>query len=389
MGYSPLVSVVVPVYNTATYLARCLDSVLGQSYKNLQVILVDDGSTDESGYICDRYAEKDRRVCVIHSENGGPVRARKAGLMMAKGAFVGFVDSDDWIEDNMFESLVKILLQYNVDFVWSGMILEYGKRTIVTREFFAGFCNRPKEEFSVWSEIIEGQGALRGLVCKLFRRDFACEVFKAIPEDCVYGEDYIATVYSLLRCRNMYLIPDAFYHYDLSRPGSLTKEKSVELSLRMAKLYDVIYGILQQYPVDEKIKKIYQNAYVVNMLSSFNKWISGSSIQIYECSCIEKLYGKRLILYGAGNVGKDYYAQLSGISAVEIVGWVDEHPPVIGDYTGIVNSVEKIYELEYDLILIAVMDSCIAEEIKTELKNMDISVDRIIWSPVKRKKFVK
>ena len=104
---NPLVSVVVPVYNVASYLEQCLDSVVNQTYKNLEIILVDDGSTDDSGAICDRYVEKDSRIQVIHKENGGLSSARNVGLERITGEWALFIDSDDWIELNTLELLFE------------------------------------------------------------------------------------------------------------------------------------------------------------------------------------------------------------------------------------------------------------------------------------------
>ena len=104
---TPLVSVIVPVYNVAPYLEQCLDSIVNQTYRNLEIILVDDGSTDESGAICDRYAELDSRIKVVHKENGGQSSARNVALDMMTGEWVLFVDSDDWIELNTLELLFE------------------------------------------------------------------------------------------------------------------------------------------------------------------------------------------------------------------------------------------------------------------------------------------
>ena len=104
-----LISIIVPVYNTENYLYRCVDSVLDQTYKNIEVILVDDGSTDSSPQICDEYAKKDKRVVVVHKQNGGLSSARNAGLDIAKGEYIGFVDSDDFIEPYMYEDLISAI----------------------------------------------------------------------------------------------------------------------------------------------------------------------------------------------------------------------------------------------------------------------------------------
>lgn len=109
------ISVVIPVYNVEKYLKECLDSVLKQTYRNLEIILVDDGSKDNSGNICDEYAKKDNRIKVIHKKNGGLSDARNAGINIAKGEYITFLDSDDYIEEDMYEFLVKNIEKANAD----------------------------------------------------------------------------------------------------------------------------------------------------------------------------------------------------------------------------------------------------------------------------------
>ena len=111
----PLISVIIPVYNVEKYLEKCINSVIGQTYKNIEIIIVDDGSTDKSGLICDFFAGKDTRIVVIHKVNGGLSSARNAGLDIAKGDYIGFVDSDDWIEPDMYECLLCNMLKENAD----------------------------------------------------------------------------------------------------------------------------------------------------------------------------------------------------------------------------------------------------------------------------------
>lgn len=111
MNQKPLISVVVPVYNVEKYLNKCLDSIIGQTYRNLEIILVDDGSTDDSGAICDVYREKDARVRVVHQKNQGLSGARNTGINIANGELLGFVDSDDYIIENMYERLLEVLLK--------------------------------------------------------------------------------------------------------------------------------------------------------------------------------------------------------------------------------------------------------------------------------------
>jgi len=131
----PLVSVVIPVYNVSRYLSQCMDSVTGSTYQNIEIIVVDDGSTDNSGSICDRYAEKDTRIHVIHTDNRGLSAARNRGLDCINGSYVLFVDSDDWIEQNAIEVLVKTALRTEADIVKAGFRAEFVGKTV---------CPKPK-----------------------------------------------------------------------------------------------------------------------------------------------------------------------------------------------------------------------------------------------------
>ena len=114
---SILLSIIVPVYNVGSFLPKCINSIISQTFTDFELILVDDGSTDNSVEICDAAAKKDSRVRVIHKENGGVVSARKAGLSVAVGKYAGYVDGDDWIDEHMYEHMVNAMEKYNCDMV--------------------------------------------------------------------------------------------------------------------------------------------------------------------------------------------------------------------------------------------------------------------------------
>lgn len=128
----PLVSIIVPVYNAEPYLEQCLNSISAQTYRNLEIILVDDGSADRSGEICDGYAERDGRFRVIRKENGGPADARSAGLCAAEGSYIGFVDSDDYIAPEMFEMLAAACVNNRARMSCCGFCLTDGSRILET-----------------------------------------------------------------------------------------------------------------------------------------------------------------------------------------------------------------------------------------------------------------
>ena len=120
MKRMPKISVIIPVYKVEQYLPECLDSIINQTYKNLEIICIDDGSPDNSGKILDEYASKDNRIRVIHKENGGISSARNAGLDIATGDWISFVDSDDWLDINTYEKLLSSADEANTDIVMFG-----------------------------------------------------------------------------------------------------------------------------------------------------------------------------------------------------------------------------------------------------------------------------
>ena len=130
----PLVSVIIPVYNVSRYLPQCLDSVTGQTYQNLEIVIIDAGSTDRSGDICDQYAERDDRIRVIHSENRGLASARNLGLENIRGDYISFIDSDDWIEPHTIETLLGTAIKTEAVIVAAKRCFEYVGMTLHDKE---------------------------------------------------------------------------------------------------------------------------------------------------------------------------------------------------------------------------------------------------------------
>ena len=133
-----LVSIIVPVYNIEKYLLECVESLMSQTYHNIEIILIDDGSTDESANLCDKIALRDERVVVIHKKNGGVSSARNCGIEVAKGNYITFVDGDDWVKENYIEILYEGIKKYNADISATGFIYQYDdgriKESTITAE---------------------------------------------------------------------------------------------------------------------------------------------------------------------------------------------------------------------------------------------------------------
>ena len=241
-----LISVIVPVYNVEKYLKGCLNSIVEQTYKNLEIILVDDGSTDESGNICDMYAAKDKRIKVIHSQNGGVSSARNKGIDAAKGDYIGFVDSDDYITDDMYEYMLGLALKYNVGIVQCGRT--YTSRVYEDRKLL----KQEKEKL----RLVEKENALHELLCSKSVRSSLCyklykkELFENVRMDTtlVNGEDGIAN-YHLINQTDKILLSNKICYFYYNREGSCTK------GLVNEKIYNNI-GQIKAYAKVEKNKRL-------------------------------------------------------------------------------------------------------------------------------------
>lgn len=235
-----LISIIAPVYNIAEYLPRCIDSILNQTHKNLEIILINDGSTDSSGEICDDYAKKDSRVIVIHQENAGVSAARNAGLEASCGEWIGFIDPDDWVAPGMYAELLQAAHTNNKFLACCGYVTYYSKERnyarvreeipkIITREDSVLYCLDINHRyygahiflFIFHSSIINSS--------KLPPIRFDASVH--------HGEDRLFLVQALMRADGITYVADAFYYY-FQRSGSA---KYTVNKKRM----DVVYALNQ------------------------------------------------------------------------------------------------------------------------------------------------
>lgn len=207
-----LISIIVPVYNVEKYLEQCIESILNQSYQNLEIILINDGSIDNSGLICDRYKQIDLRIKVIHKENGGQSSARNVGLNIAKGSYVGFVDSDDWIEFNMYEMLYKNICLYNADIATCSYLLEYGDNNIQILEFEEQLMElfEKKNKKMLLKKFLNRELYFSGPCDKLYQMS----IFENIrfPENKFYEDNYIA-LELMLKAERIIVGNGKYYHY--------------------------------------------------------------------------------------------------------------------------------------------------------------------------------
>lgn len=239
MNQDAKISVIVPVYNVEEYLPRCVESILAQTYRNLEIILVDDGTKDNGGAICDAYARQDARVQVIHKKNGGLSSARNAGIDASTGEYIAFVDSDDWIEPEMYEKMMALMEKYAVRLVCAGrwdVSSETGEKRM-------GLCP-PREE------VISGEELVRRIFHwdnidsaawdKLYHRSLFASARYPLGVIC---EDVPTTYRIALDAGQAAMLPEPFYNY-FHRPGSITasaiSEKTFHFSWHTQEIYPYI-----------------------------------------------------------------------------------------------------------------------------------------------------
>ena len=213
-----LVSVIIPVYNAGKYIERCIQSIQKQKYENIEIILINDGSIDDSQFICQKLKEKDNRIRLINKKNEGVSVARNTGLKYVTGKYITFIDSDDWIEENYIHKLVNGFQYENVD--------------IVCCNYFEDSLNKCVRKMSFESKIIDKEEALNcfspyyftSVWGKLFKREIVENL--EFESNIYYSEDTLFYTEAVLKADKVYWIQDALYHYYINTNGAL-KNKDI------------------------------------------------------------------------------------------------------------------------------------------------------------------
>lgn len=377
---NPLISVIVPVYNVGEYIAECIESITGQTYQNIQIILVDDGSEDQSGIICDWYAKIDQRIEVIHQSNKGLVIARKSGLQRAEGEYIGFVDGDDYIEAEMYERLLDEMQKSDADFVHSGFI-KNGEAWIPFIKNELNLVEAEEKEKIIKTAIFGTESYLAPSIwSKLFKAHVIKECYSQVPDSAQYGEDLINLCICIEKCHKAVLVDEAYYHYRY-REESITNEKNIKGLGNTFRYYGNVCDVLTRYECYEELKKLIMERVCANVLRKI-KAISKHEFQIaqFYFPDSDQLLGKRVVIYGAGAVGRDYYAQISRYMDCSIVAWVDSYPEKY-EYPHIkLLDAEELEAIAFDILLIAVNDEKTAQEIASSLMIKGVKAEKIFWS---------
>lgn len=246
-----LISIIIPVYNAERYLKKCIESILTQTYEKIEVILIDDGSKDNSGKICDEYATKDGRIRVIHKKNAGVSAARNTGIENAQGEFIAFVDSDDWLEKNSLEILHKEITEQNADIV-AGTFVKIREKGAVKHNLKSGIY----KDGRIAESIIDLMEFLWGTVwAKLFRRDIIANEKILFNPEIPMGEDTLFLMKYMQFCKKIILKDELVYNYNCLVEGSAVRKFYEKYDEYFFCVYQAAKGIVEKADLEENKKE--------------------------------------------------------------------------------------------------------------------------------------
>lgn len=219
MANTPFLSIIIPIYNTEAYLPECIESILKQEFKDYEILLVDDGSTDNSPTICDRYCAEYSHIHCIHQKNSGHTASRQAGFLAGKGEYVAFVDSDDWVSPVMYTKMCQIAQESDADIIHCNFTAVMPDKEKINRVPFApGYYDKAMLMETVYPKMIYSGtwftfGASPNLWNKLFRRSLLEKFLFDVPTDIRVGEDWLTTYPCMLAAKSVYFTEGAYYYY--------------------------------------------------------------------------------------------------------------------------------------------------------------------------------
>lgn len=266
-----MISIIVPVYKVEKYIKQCVDSIINQTYKDIEIILVDDGSPDNCSKICDDYAKADSRVKVIHQDNEGIVSARKTGLKNAEGDYIGFVDSDDWIEPDMYEHFAKAIEQYHPDMALCEFYFSYpDEEGLSSQQLSRPFFSRKDMEREIYPSMLFKDrfysfGVNPCCWSKVFKKELLENNLYKLPSEIKIGEDAAFVYPCLLEADNVAYVDRFLYHYRINN-ASMTKAYDNNLENIILIPYDILSKVLEEDKYNFSDQLNYYLIYLVNMV---------------------------------------------------------------------------------------------------------------------------
>lgn len=370
----PLISIVIPVYNAEIFLQECFESIAAQTYKKLEIIFVDDGSTDNSYKICQQFASQDYRVRVFTKKNGGQNSARRLGVEKSRGEYIGFVDADDWINTNMYQKMLDMIQKYTVDIVICGLNKVYINGKIISqRPSITGIY---EGEFLVshffiqedcFCSIIPGT-----LYTALFSKDIITDSIHKIDYRINYSEDFAWLAAACISTSRVGVIGEELYFYRINQM-SITNMHNKSNVKSQKILFRNMVQIYNEHCISDEA--YVQLAYMIvrDMMMGGYDYFLEKYDELFPYKGVSKKL--KIVLYGAGQYGTEMYSKITMYKSNEIVAWVDRNWKMYDSEK--ILPVEYIKNYKFDYIVIAVLKRSTSQQIKSELIRMGIDECKI------------
>lgn len=381
---SELLSVIIPVYQAKEYLVQCVESVVNQTYENVEVILIDDGSTDGSSQLCDEMSKKYDNVQVRHISNCGPFQARKSGVAIASGNVVTFVDADDWIENDTYEKLMKIYQEYEPELIcFAYRTSMHG--TVSENYFEEGIYDKEAIEkeiisYMMYDPKVRGRRITPSVCCKILNKSLYKRVTEGVDDVITWGEDALVSYPAICHAKSMYITNEVLYHYRESS-NSETRLFPSERIDELTAFFRAMSEFIEQYGGCKGLSfqlECYMRSFVEMMTVDLWGFHSRGASYKFPYDCVNE--GCSVQIYGAGHVGKSYVYELLHNDSIKLKGWYDVNFAKIEEYAGIkIQSPKKIDNAKSDIVLIAVLDEIMANEIRESLILLGVESTKIVW----------
>lgn len=367
------ISIVVPVYNAQKYLTECIESILNQTYQYIELILVDDGSTDDSKMICDQYQKRCSSIVVIHQDNKGQNAARKAGAKIANSEYVMFVDADDWLDLNICEKFMDAI-QGDTDIVlsYTCKVYEDGNHSVIQglkAGIYTGECIIQK---SIDLNHFFSISTYMSLCNVLFRKNIIIDQLELSDLRINYGEDLACMLGALLQSRKVRIIDYIGYYYRKIPASFMHAHLQSNVSVQKL-LYQYLYKLYRKNKLPAGILTIFQYC-IINflLLGGYEIFQTYPGIFPYENAAVTD----RLIIYGAGVFGEELYLNLQQ-RKVPIIAWVDRQWRQYQSLKKPVEDTMLIKECDYDYILVAATNYEMSRSIYNDLLSMGVKKEKI------------
>lgn len=359
-----LISVIVPVYNVEKYLRQCIESILAQTYKDMEIILIDDGSTDSCGQTCDEYALADKRIVVVHRANKGLVSARKEGLRLSHGEYITYVDGDDWIDTNAYEKMMARISEDGTDMAVYGHFENTGNsQKVFYHKVDDKKYNKNNLMKDVYPSMIAGESFFDWQVFPsvwdmLLRKELLEKAQYDVCDDIDMGEDAACKYPCLLMADSVSFVHEAYYHYRQNQGSMIKTAKAPEVEKRKLRLlYSSVLERLEKLDEGYNLKRQWQSYMLSLMIPRADGLVENMREAEYLFPYREISRNARIAIYGAGTYGQRLYKFIKETGFCQVVAWFDMNYEYLNSLGLEVRSPETIADIDCDGVLIANMSA--------------------------------